>query len=479
MIGKKLINQSLVYGLASLLINGSNFLLIPFYTHYLSASEYGIVSGVTIFSTLTTAFLTFGLNSAVTRFYFDLNKDQFKSFLFTIFSFQVVVSALIAGLLIFFDGLFLKHLYKNVPYHPYLQYGLISGIMGVFATIPLATLQAKSKAIHYRLFTSSSFILLTVCMITLVVVLKRGAIGGVQAALISSSTMAIAYSAFVFSQAEIRFDISHLRMALVFGLPLMVYTIFGTLTELSSRYFVERYTSLSDLGIFNVAQQIASVIVLVTNSINMAWTPIFYEEAKKDEESEVFTMFGRFLIYILTFLALSVSLFVPELVELFVSAEYKDVSLYVPILALAYVVGNGYWILIINPLSHSRKTLVLPVLTIVSGVISIAMNIYLVKAIGVIGAAIAALLTYVVLIAFAYFFFKRFSKVKYNMLSMHFMVIVGIALYFISTLVAVDNIWLSIGFKSLILLTFYVVLWILKIYSIGDVTKFIRSRLQA
>ncbi|HEX8060305.1 MAG TPA: hypothetical protein VF473_05180, partial [Cyclobacteriaceae bacterium] len=254
--------------------------------------------------------------------------------------------------------------------------------------------------------------------------------------------------------------------------------IFGTLSELSSRYFVERYTSLSDLGIFNVAQQIASVIVLVTNSINMAWTPIFYEEAKKDEESEVFTMFGQFLIYILTFLALSVSLFVPELVELFVSAEYKDVSLYVPILALAYVVGNGYWILIINPLSHSRKTIVLPVLTIVSGVISILMNIYLVKTIGVIGAAIAALLTYVVLIALAYFFFKRFSKVKYNMLSMHSIVTIGIALYLASTLITVDNIWLSIGLKSLILLTFYVMLWILKIYSIDDVTKFIRSRLQ-
>lgn len=479
MIGKKLINQSLVYGLASLLINGSNFFLIPFYTHYLSATEYGVVSGVTVFSTLTTAFLTFGLNGAVTRFYFDLDKDQFGSFLFTIFSFQVIVSACIAGVFIFFDGLFLNSLYKNVPYQPYLKYGLITGIMGCFATIPLATLQARSKALQYRLFTTASFILLTACMIVLVVVMRKGSTGGVVAALLSSSAMALAYTLFVISQSKLRFDLSHLRTALVFGLPLMIYTMFGSLTELSSKYFVERYISLSDLGIFNVAQQIASVLILVTNAVNMAWTPIFYEEAKKDETSEVFTMFGRFLIYMLTFLALGISLYVPELVTLFVSPEYAAISMYVPVLVLAYVIGNGYWILIINPLSYSKKTIVLPLLTILSGLIAVGLNILLINKMGVMGAAAATLLTYIALIALAYYFFKRFSKVRYNMLSMHSMVLVAVLLYLASTAFTIENILLSIAFKALFLLAFYVALWVLKIYSIADVVKFVRSRLQA
>src|ERR1043166_8105337 len=127
MSGRKLISHSVIYGAASLLINGSNFFLIPFYTHYLSTSEYGVISSVTLFSTLATSFLAFGLNGAVGRFYIDHNEHDFKSFLFTIFGFQLGVSLLICLTFFLFDGIFIDKLFKHVRYDPFLKVGIWTG----------------------------------------------------------------------------------------------------------------------------------------------------------------------------------------------------------------------------------------------------------------------------------------------------------------------------------------------------------------
>jgi O-antigen/teichoic acid export membrane protein len=475
MVGKKLINQSLVYGLASVLINGSNFFLIPFYTHYLTATEYGIVSGVTVFSTLTTAILAFGLNGAVTRFYFDLSAHEFKSFLFTIFVFQVIAAFTLALLVINFDGLFLDHLYSNIPYQPYLKYGLITGIMGIFSTIPLALLQAQSRAVAYRLFTTASFIILTLMMIVLVIVLRQGSLGGVKAALFAGSSMALAYAFFLLRQTRLSFSVSHLKTALMFSLPLMVYTIFGALMEISSKFFIERFISLAELGIFNVAQQFASVLVLLTNAINMAWTPIFYEEARADESSVSFTMFGKFLIFSLTFLGLTVALFVPEIVESFMSTEYSRATTFVPVLLLAYIIGNGYWILIINPLTYSKKTTVLPLLTIVSGAVAVGLSILLVPQWGGIGATVSTALSYVVLVSLAYVFFRKYSAVRYDFRSMNGIVVIGVVLYCLAILIDLEQFWVTIVVKLFILLSFYFLVRVFGLYSLREILDFTRS----
>jgi O-antigen/teichoic acid export membrane protein len=476
MSGKKLISQSLIYGAASLLINGSNFFLIPFYTHYLQTSEYGIIGSVTLFSTLASSFLVFGLNGAIGRFYFDYSEEDFKGFLFTVFGFQVLTSFFICIVFFLFNGIFLDHLFKQVRYDPFLKIGIWIGFFGAFSPMPLALLQAQSKALLYRMFTTLSFLLLTIFMVAFIVYGKEGSMGGIKAYFISSCTMAILYGGYILYNSKWVIKWDYAKAALAFSLPLMIYAIFGTLTELSSKYFIERYISLSELGIYNVAQQFSAIMILMVNAINMAWTPLFYAVAKVNESAELFSSFGKFLIFLITFIGLALALFSEEVIQIMMSPSYRDVSVYMPLLILSYIIGNGYWILIINPLSFSKKTMYLPILTILSGSVSIGANLLLVPSIGALGAACATCLTYFVLIGTAYFPFRKFSAVRYNFTAMNGMVAIAAALYLVSRLYRGEMLVGKILFKFSILLFFYLIVKFLKIYSLTDIKNFLRSQ---
>jgi|GEM_PF-6526939 len=477
MIGKKLVSQSLIYGLSSLLINGSNFFLIPLYTHYLTTAEYGVIGSVTLFSTIVTAFLTFGLNSAITRFYVEFDKEEFGRFLFSVFLFQIVLACLIVGIFIFFDGFFLDHLFTSVPYNPFLKYGIYIGLTGIFSTIPLALLQAQSKALLYRILTTSSFIIVTTLMILFIVFKKEGSLGGIRAALYANLFMMLIYVWFILRNGKINFKVNYIKTALLFGLPIMVYSLFGVLTELSSKYFIERFISLSQLGIYNVAQQIASLLVLLINAVNMAWVPIFYEEAKKNEYSTLFSDFGKLLIFATTFVGLTLSLFSKELISLLMPESYYSASIYIPYLVLAYLFGSGYWVLVINPIGFSKKTIYLPLLTVLSGILSISLSLLLIPTVGVIGAALSTLISYCVLILVTYAVYRKHSAVKYDFRTMNTMVVLGVFLYILSTQIPLKGISMVISIKILLIGIFIFSLHYMKIYSFQDVRHFIKERL--
>jgi O-antigen/teichoic acid export membrane protein len=476
MIGKKLVSQSLIYGIASLLINGSNIFLIPLYANYLTTTEYGIISSVTLFSTIGTSFLTLGLNSAITRFYVEFDKVEFKRFLFSVFFFQLSIAFLIACTFIFFGGFFLDHLFANVPYDPFLKYGIYIGLTGIFSTIPLALLQAQSKALLYRILTTTSFIIATTLMISFIVFRKEGSLGGIKASLYANLLMAPVYVWFILRNGEISFRVSYLKTALLFSLPIMVYAVFGTLTELSSRYFIERFISLSELGIYNIAQQIASLLVLLINAVNMAWVPIFYEEAKKNENSTLFSDFGKLLVFTTTLVGLTLSLFSKELIALLMPESYSSVSIYIPYLVLAYIFGSGYWVLVISPISFSRKTIYLPVLTILSGVLSISLSLLLVPNVGAIGAALSTLISYCVLISVTYFIYKKHSAIKYDFRKMNTMVMLGAFLYILSTQIPLLGITTVLAIKVLFVGIFIFSLHYRRIYSFLEVRNFIKNK---
>lgn len=476
MLGKKLVSHSIIYGLASLLINGSNFFLIPFYTHYLTTTEYGIISSVALFTTVTTTFLTLGLNSATTRFYVEFNEEQFRKFLFSIFVFQIGVSLTIVVVFTTFDGLFLNRIFSNVPYHPYLEYGLYAGLTGVFSAIPLAFLQAQSKALHYRFFTTFSFTLLTLFMVVFIAIRKEGSMGGVKAPFYANLIMSLFYLVFIVRQSDAKFVKSYVSMALVYSFPLMIYSVFGAFMDVSSKFFVERLTTLSELGIYNVAQQIASVILLLTNAINMAWVPLFFKEAKQNTDSVLFANFGKLLIFFLTLAGMMLSMFCGELLSFLIPGSYQTAVIYIPWLVLTYIIGGGYWILIINPITFSKKTIYLPLLTILSSVFSVGLNLVFIPVLGTVGAAFSMLFGHGILVLAAYFIYKKFSTVKYDFMKMNAMVLIGVVIYVISLVFRFEAGIINIIAKIGLLVAFLLIVAFFNVYSIREIRNFMTSQ---
>lgn len=65
---KKLLGQTAIYGLSSIIGRLLNYLLVPLYTYTLPASEYGTVTELYAYVAVVFAFLTYGMETTFFRF---------------------------------------------------------------------------------------------------------------------------------------------------------------------------------------------------------------------------------------------------------------------------------------------------------------------------------------------------------------------------------------------------------------------------
>ena len=126
--------------------------------------------------------------------------------------------------------------------------------------------------------------------------------------------------------------------------------------------------------------------------------------------------------------------------------------------------------------SYSKKTFFLPILTVISGSLSIGLNLALVPTYGVIGAAIATFLSYVVLIVATYFVYKKVSNIRYDFFSLNNMIVVAIVVYMVTSAVVLDNFLLSLTVKLIGVIIFILLIGVFKIYSIKELVNFVKSR---
>ena len=80
----KNISDSFWYTFGEIINKTSVFLLIPFYTTYFSKEEYGILSLVIIFTTISNHIISYGSKTALLRLIYDYSKDQNKKLIFMI-----------------------------------------------------------------------------------------------------------------------------------------------------------------------------------------------------------------------------------------------------------------------------------------------------------------------------------------------------------------------------------------------------------
>lgn len=93
------------YLVISFLPLAANFLVLPFFTEYLSKTEYGILAMANVLQSYLTVFIGFGLPGTFSRFYYDyyLKKRLKFSLLATVMTLVFIMVA-ITGVILYFAG---------------------------------------------------------------------------------------------------------------------------------------------------------------------------------------------------------------------------------------------------------------------------------------------------------------------------------------------------------------------------------------
>src|SRR5207248_11315981 len=142
--------------------------------------------------------------------------------------------------------------------------------------------------------------------------------------------------------------------------------------------------------------------------------------------------------------ALAISVFSKDVIQLLTPPQFHDAYRVVPILTATQAL-NCAWHLIANPLMLKKKTGSIMALTLVAAVLSVGCNYWLVPQYGIVGAALSPLVANIFLNAAAFAISIRLYPVPYNYRRIAAVVAVALFAYFAADYLSPPGVLTSIA----------------------------------
>ncbi|MDA7880822.1 oligosaccharide flippase family protein [Akkermansiaceae bacterium] len=403
-----------IYLFSKLFTKGLAFLLIPVWTGVFAPSEYGIIGTLVAWAGVLSPLVLLGLPSALVRLRTDCRTENEWHTLVT----SVSLVILSVGILFLLSGLIvgppiweLIHS-GGIPFWPYVPLAIAGIFVSSMGRVGLAVQQANQKpgwAIFYEQLLGLGTLFLALIF---VVILHGGVvgyqIGGLLGGLICSLAFVNEIRKF---RADTLFDPSKLKLALAFGIPMIPQALAAWVLGLSDRVMVERFSGLTQAGLYNLAANFGIMISMVAISINQAVLPSYMQRAKDRFENQEARCAALRQVVIRGFIVLA-GVFVmaaaagPLVLGWMVNARYLEaLPLLVPILGGCFFFGIGQFLML--PLLFQRKTKLVAAVAVIGAGVNVALNLHFIPDYGAIAAAYTTLGSYALTCILSYFFSRR------------------------------------------------------------------------
>jgi len=452
---KKLLKHSMIYGVGSLLSKSVGFMLIPFYTHYLRPSQYGILELLD----LTMGFVALLVNVWVTiplvRFYYDNEDEEEKKRVVstTMWAVACVAIAISSAALLFSKEISTLVL-KSPDYSFYVQVIAVSFFLACINSVAWNYARAQQRSVLIVSLNFCSLAMMVAINIYFVAVLKLGVLGVLYGSLLGSYVVSAVLTVQTLREVGLGFDFQKMKALAAFGAPLVFTNVGAFVLNFSDRFFLQSYGNSSIVGTYALGYKFGYMLsFLVIQPFIMIWSARMYDIAKMKDAKRLFAQFGAYLCLVLTTVAVGISVVIKDVISMVAASDFQSAYRIVPLIALAYVFqGISYHFQ--TGILIEKKTFYMGMMGAIAAVTNVALNLLLIPSYKGMGAAWATTLSFLVLALLAYNFSQRTYRVPYILSKFFVPLLLGTATYLISTFITVPTAALSIMVKLLLVPAF-------------------------
>lgn len=392
-----ILKNSAIYTIGEILPKISSFLLLPIFTRYLSTEEYGILSYTECFMLLFSVLGTLSLNSYTIRYYFERKDEKQRKLLIgTVYMVIGMINLLllIVGFMTFPS--IIDHYDIQVPWYPYFLLAIVNNFLTSFNTIPLVVYRVRQDSAKYVLLNFSKFFFTLILNIYFVVILEKGILGYYISTLIINIPFFFIYIAIIKKYACFRIQWSYVKEGLNFSLPLVPGAISYFFLTVADRIILERYVSLSEMGIYNIAVSLSGALGMVIQSGYHAFEPDLFNRYGTDGYYSFLKKTQAYYFSAIYFLAILIALFSQEVFIVMTSSPFHEGYHLVPII-LVGIVMSGQNIIYDGVLSAEKRTKVIGSISIAGALISLIFNLLLIPKMGTTAAALSRMFSYIIM----------------------------------------------------------------------------------
>lgn len=410
--------EAAIYGLSSIIGRLINFLLLPFLTNYLLKAELGVVANIYAYIAFVFVLYCYGMDSAYMRFVSSLEIGDKRQNFSTPF-FSVAVTSVFFSLLIYLFAPSIAGWIGVTEHANLIQYAAWILCFDTLAVVPFAYLRMENKAKTFAGLRVLNILINVVLTIVFLVVLRLKAEAVFLANLCASALTFLFLFRLALPQLTLRFSKQLYSEMLRFGLPYIPAGLAGIAIQVIDRPIVKALTDDATLGVYQANYRLGVLMMLVVGMFDYAWRPFFLSHAKDQDAKELFAKVFTYFVALMMFVFVTASVFIEDLVRIrilsryFIHPDYWGGLSIVPVVLLAYVFTGAYVNFVVG-VYLEKKTKYLPYATGAGALVNVAVNFALIPKFGLMGAAVATLLSYVVMAIGIYFPSQRLYHVRYE-----------------------------------------------------------------
>lgn len=397
----RLLKNSYIYTLVMVLQKGIGFFMLPLYTTYLSPTDYGIQAVVTSVSSFLSVFVTLGLDAAAQRFYYKYKagETEVKKIYGTV-AVAIMLNAILLGVMFIAGHKFLiDPIAGEISFYPYVLLGIMYVIVNPVYLLYQSYLQASQNGVAYGINSIANTLLYIGLVILFLVKFNMGVLGVLLTQLIVAVVFFVYVSVRFLIKLKMRWNKPIMNEAFKYSLPLLPHTLANWSNGTIDKLLVNDIRSTADTGIYGLGQQYAGVMSITANAINQAYVPWFYQKADAGDLHSVRKV-SNAMVAAICMIAMILSVFSREVLDLMISnPQYDGAYVIIPYLVFAFVFQAIYFFFV-NVL-FLKNTGVIFVITVSSVVFNVLLNLLLIPRLGIMGAAIACMVTYFLKSVFA------------------------------------------------------------------------------
>ncbi len=456
---RRLLSHSALYGAADVFVNAVNFFLIPVYTAFLTAEDYGALGLLALFGSLAKIVFRLGLDAGFFRTYYDLTEDGDRRGLAGSCALLV---ALVGGGLLAGVALGAPHLTRWLfsQSHPPSSWVVLTAAdvyLSGFAFVPQALLRIRDRPGLFSGFAGGRHLV----NILLKIVLLRagwGVTGALWSDVVASGVFALLQLPILWNGARWSLSWRLLKPALGFGLPKAPHGFLIQVQNLADRKILDLFVSQAQLGVYQVCYTFGNAVKFASSAFEPAWGPFIYSEIKKPDAPRTLARVITYAFGAFTAVGLAVAVMAREILVLMTPRrpEVWPGAPLIPVVVLAYLL-HGVFLLTSVGIGIERKARYYPLVTLAAATTNVIANLLLIPRLGVLGAAWATVASYAVMAALGLTLSLRLYPMPLEVGRLLRLAGAG-ALVFSASRLAPAALWPAIGVKTLLLATFPLVL---------------------
>lgn len=405
---------------------------IPILTNYISKEEFGIYALCMFYGTFGSGLANLGLLSAFERNFFEETSNDKKKLLWNILI-VVSLSFMFVLLLSYTCSHFISNKIFQIPtLNEYLTIGLFFQGLKSINLYFLAFWKNSENPRKYTLLSLIESVSSILTAIFLVVYFSMGLFGFILGQIIGVFLTVVINFSLILYPFYYKMDLNLIKRQLNLSLPLTPRVFFGVINTQFDRYMLGLLDTLGAVGIYDIGQKIANTSFTFMTSVQNVFSPQVYKKLFSDNENTKNSV-GAYLtpfFFICVLFCLSLSIFSSEIIIILTPKEFHDAA---PIISILSILYSFYFFGKQPQLLYAKKTTLISLLSLVSMLLNVILNIPMIKYYGVYGAAYATTLAGVISTAISFYYGQKYSFINYEKFLIWILIYYLVSVLFVNT----------------------------------------------